>query len=99
MLITENLDQLHQKTGLSPLVSAGRDHYSSAMANDIQNINFVITVGLNTDESGFLKWYKANNPRGKIISINLVNTCYLSSNDFFLKGDAQVITKQLEEII
>jgi NAD-dependent SIR2 family protein deacetylase len=98
MLITENLDQLHQKTGLSPIVFAGKDKYGSAMANDIKNTNFVITVGLNTDESGFLKWYKQNNPFGKIISINLVDTCYLSASDYSLKGDAQIIMKQLGEM-
>jgi NAD-dependent SIR2 family protein deacetylase len=98
-LITENLDQLHQKTKLSPIVFAGHDKYSQVLANEIQNINFVITVGLNTDESGFLKWYKQNNPRGKIISINLIDTCYLSSDDYSLKGDAQIIMKQLGELI
>jgi NAD-dependent SIR2 family protein deacetylase len=99
ILITENLDQLHQKTKLSPLVFAGKDRYSSTMKNDIWNINFVITIGLNTDESGFLKWYKTNNPHGKNISINLVDTCYLSREDYSLKGDAQIIMKQLGEMI
>jgi NAD-dependent SIR2 family protein deacetylase len=98
-LITENLDQLHQKTKLSPIVFAGHDKYRQVLANEIQNINFVITVGLNTDESGFLKWYKQNNSRGKIISINLIDTCYLSSDDYSLKGDAQIIMKQLGESI
>jgi NAD-dependent SIR2 family protein deacetylase len=99
ILITENLDQLHQKTKLSPLVFAGKDHYSKAMASDIKDIKIVITIGLNTDESGFLKWYKTNNSQGKIISINLVDTCYLSCDDYSLKGDAQIIMKQLGEMI
>jgi NAD-dependent SIR2 family protein deacetylase len=98
-LITENVDQLHQKTKLSPIIFAGHDKYSLVLANEVQNINFVITIGLNTDESGFLKWYKQNNPRGKIISINLIDTCYLSSDDYSLKGDAQIIMKQLGELI
>jgi NAD-dependent SIR2 family protein deacetylase len=99
ILITENVDQLHQKTGLDPIVFAGSDKYSEALKTDVKNANFVITVGLNTDESGFLKWYKANNPHGKIISINLVDTCYLSCHDYSLKGDAQIIMKQLGELM
>jgi NAD-dependent SIR2 family protein deacetylase len=97
LLITENLDQLHQKTELDPIVFAGYNKYSEALKSDVENTNFVITIGLNTDESGFLKWYKANNSRGKIVSINLVDTCYLSDDDFSIKGNAQIIMKQLGE--
>jgi NAD-dependent SIR2 family protein deacetylase len=99
LLITENLDQLHQKTELDPIVFAGYDKYSEALKGNVENTNFVITIGLNTDESGFLKWYRTNNPRGKIISINLVDTCYLSDGDFSIKGDAQVIMQQLGGMI
>ncbi|MDR2401981.1 MAG: hypothetical protein LBD32_00745 [Cytophagales bacterium] len=90
---------MHQKTGLSPIVFAAKDGYSRKMVDDVKNTKFVITVGLNTDESGFLKWFKQNNPSGKIVSINLVNTCYLSREDYSLKDNAQIIMKQLVETL
>jgi NAD-dependent deacetylase len=99
MLVTENLDKLHRKTGLDPIVFAGREQYSEALKNDVKNVNFVVTVGLHTDESGFLKWYKSCNPNGKIISINLVDTCYLSDDDFSIKGNAQEIIPQIGDLL
>jgi NAD-dependent deacetylase len=94
LLLTENVDKLHQKTGIEPTIFP---EFSQKFA-DI-NADYLITIGLNTDESGFLFAYKKQNPLGKIISINLVDTCYLSCNDYSLKGDAQIIMKQLGEMI
>jgi NAD-dependent SIR2 family protein deacetylase len=100
LLITENLDQLHQKTGLTPIVLAGNDNYSQGefserIREEVLRSDFVITIGLNSDESGFLKFYKKLNPDGKIISINLKNTNYLSDDDFILKEDIQQVFKKL----
>ncbi|GHU15139.1 hypothetical protein FACS189449_12570 [Alphaproteobacteria bacterium] len=99
LLVTENVDQLHQKTESKPIVFAGHDMYSKELKDRVRDFNFVITIGLNTDESGFLKWYKERNPAGKIISINLIDTCYLSDDDFSMKGDAQEIMRQLGELL
>jgi uncharacterized short protein YbdD (DUF466 family) len=64
VLITENLDQLHQKTGVEPMVFAG---FLQKLADDVMRANYVITIGLNSDESGFLFAYKKQNPHEKIM--------------------------------
>ncbi|GHU17830.1 hypothetical protein FACS189472_05270 [Alphaproteobacteria bacterium] len=64
--------------------------------------NFDPEVLVNYDDSKIdelLKWYKERNSAGKIISINLIDTCYLSANDFSVKGDAQKIMKQVGKIV
>ncbi len=58
---------------------------------DLKKIDLIITVGLQIDESGFLRWYKKHNPRGTIVSINIGCPNYLSDSDFLLQGDAQTI--------
>lgn len=104
LLITENLDQLHQKTGLTPIVLASHDNYSRGkfsekIKDEILKSDAVITIGLNSDESGFLKYYKKLNPEGKIISINLQNTDYLSDDDLILIGDIQQVFQKLTSYI
>lgn len=97
LLVTENLDQLHQKTGIELTVFGGRDEYSqnSQIEEAIWESDFIVTIGLNSDESGFLKFYKRKNPKGVIISVNLSSTNYLSDNDFFVEGDIQKICDKI----
>lgn len=97
LLVTENLDQLHQKTGLAPVVLASCDVYSNdeKIKTALSSADFVITVGLNSDESGFLKFYKQMNPKGKIISLNLKYTDYLSDDDMLVIGDIQDVFEKL----
>lgn len=101
LLVTENLDQLHQKTGLMPVVLAGCDVYSKDenIKSALIKADFVIAIGLNSDESGFLKFYKKLNPEGKIISINLKNTDYLSDNDLIIVGDVQNLFDKLVSLV
>ena len=104
LLITENLDQLHQKTGLTPIVLASNDNYSRGkfsekIKDEVLKSDAVITLGLNSDESGFLKYYKKLNPEGKIISINLQNTDYLSDDDLILIGDIQQLFRKLKSYL
>ncbi len=89
-LITENLDQLHQKTGIIPL-HRGFDGWidKNVPSKSYKKIDVVITVGLKTDERGFLKTYKQENPNGIIIAFDLSQPIYLSNNDFFVSGDCQ----------
>jgi len=100
LLITENLDKLHQKTGLTPIVLASHDNYSRGkfserIRKEVLKSDALITIGLNSDESGFLRFYKKLNPRGKIISVNLKNTDYLSDDDLILIGDIQQVFQKL----
>lgn len=87
MLVTENVDRLHQKSGIEPIVFAGNDRYSGdAKITEIaQKSNFIVTIGLNSDESRFLKFCKMQNPQGRIISVNLIQTNYLSDEDFYVE--------------
>lgn len=101
LLITENLDQLHPKTGLMPVVLAGCDVYSKDenIKSALIKADFVIAIGLNSDESGFLKFYKNLNPEGKIISINPKKTDYLSDNDLLIVGDVQNLFDKLVSLV
>ena len=100
LLVTENVDQLHQKSGIEPIIFAGSDRYSSdeRITALVKEADYIVTIGLNSDESGFLKFYKAQNPKGKIISINLAQTNYLSNEDFYLEGDIQKLAKKIFEL-
>jgi NAD-dependent SIR2 family protein deacetylase len=94
LLITENDDQLHQKTGIDPIVLNGYTEYEQ-LDRLINSIDYVITIGLNSDKSGFLEWFKKVNPKGKIIAINLIDVPYLSKEDFLLRENTQ---KTIENI-
>lgn len=98
-LITENLDLLHQHTGVEPL-SHGSDWLKKNIRNeDLQAIDYIITVGLASDESGFLAWYKDKNPRGTIIALNLAVPSYLNNKDILILEDAQKALPLLSKIL
>lgn len=97
-LITENLDLLHQRSGIKPLHHDGSNWLKSNISEeDLTKVDYVITVGLASDESGFLGWYKAANPKGTIIAINLQQPNYLGGEDFLLTGDVQQLLPLLRE--
>lgn len=100
LLITENVDRLHQNSGIDPIVLAGCDKYSGDenIMEAVKKSDFIVTIGLNADESGFLKFYKTQNPQGRIISVNLTPTNYLSNADFFVEGDIQEIAEKIFEL-
>lgn len=97
-LLTENLDLLHQRSGIKPLHHDG-SHWlkSNVREADLQKIDYVITVGLASDESGFLGWYKTLHPRGTIIAINLEQPKYLDDKDLLVIGDLQKLLPLLSE--
>jgi len=95
-LITENIDQLHQKTGVQPLNHSFPDWLAKNVAEEAyKKIDIVITVGLQSDESGFLKRYKELNPKGIIVALNLAQPTYLSNSDFLILGDCQKLLPAL----
>lgn len=97
-LLTENLDLLHQRSGIKPLHNEGTDWLKSNInEDDLKKIDYVITVGLAGDESGFLGWYKTIHPGGTIIAINLQQPNYLDDNDLLLIGDVQSLLPLLRE--
>jgi NAD-dependent deacetylase len=97
ILCTENIDQLHQKTGLDPVIMPGRQN--DALIKYVKLARYIITIGLSMDDGGFLKYCKRVNPSIQIISINLCSPCYLSDKDFTLIGDVQKIMPKLLSLL
>lgn len=95
-LLTENLDQLHQKTGITPLC-VQTDHVKQEISLDeLKAVDAIVCIGLSQDAKGFLGWYKEHNSRGKIIAIDLKQPSYLSDGDVWLEGDIQKIIPMLK---
>lgn len=98
-LVTENLDQLHQKTGMNPILAClNRYQSNSALKDELLKLDVIVTVGLNSDESGFLAYALLINPKIRIISLNLVKTNYLSNNDYWVKGDIQSVFREVDAV-
>lgn len=99
-LLTENLDLLHQRSGIKPLHHDGTNWLTSNVnETDLKKIDYVITVGLAGDESGFLGWYKTTHPGGTIIAINLQKPNYLDDKDLLVIGDVQQLLPLLLDTI
>jgi NAD-dependent deacetylase len=97
-LLTENLDLLHQRSGINPLHHDGTNWLKSNVSiADLKKIDYVITGGLAGDESGFLGWYKTTHPEGTIIAINLQQPNYLDEKDLLVIGDVQSLLPLLSE--
>lgn len=97
-LITENLDLLHQRSGITPLAHDGKNWIKNNVSlEDLKKIDYVITVGLARDESGFLGWYKHHNPNGKIIALNLQQPSYVDEQDYLVVGDIQELIPILQQ--
>lgn len=95
-VLTENLDMLHQRSGIEPLNHLMPNWLKANIAEeDLKKIDVVVTVGLQSDESGFLGWYKRTNPKGNLIAINLQQPPYIGNDDFVLRGNAQVMLPEL----
>lgn len=97
-LLTENLDKLHQKTGILPLNHSFENWLEKYVSTDAyKKIDVVVTIGLRSDESGFLKKYKELHPGGIIIAIDLAQPDYLGNSDFLVCGDCQEVVPQLSK--
>lgn len=94
-IVTENLDSLHQKTGIEPYIIIG-DRFRSEVKNEwAREIDAIVCCGLSHDDRGFLGWYKKNNPDGVIIAIDLGLPNYLGDKDFVLTGDVQEVIPKI----
>lgn len=90
-IFTENLDALHEATGISPYRVDPHQLRQETDEATFRNFDYIICVGLSYDDRGFLGWYKEKNPHGKIISIDLKLPSYLGDEDFLVAGDIQEI--------
>lgn len=89
-LLTENLDMLHERSGIIPLHRNDSDWLQRAVSpEDLKKIDCVVAIGLAQDESSFLAWYKQHNPRARIIAFNLERPGYIGTSDGIVLGDVQ----------
>lgn len=88
-ILTENLDHLHQKTGILPFCVNAQAVKKEIVPTDLLDVDAVICIGLSFDDKGFLGWYKEICPQGTIISIDFHQPSYLGNEDFWLEGDIQ----------
>ena len=91
-IVTENVDQLHEFSGICPYRVDPKHLRAQDADSFLKKIDHIICVGLSFDDKGFLGWYKKHNPKGKIIAIDLKKPSYLGDEDF-------LVTKDLQEII
>jgi len=96
-LLTENLDYLHEYTGVMPLRIDVEKMRKEINPSQLQQIDCIVCIGLSHDDRGFLGWYKAHNPQGMLIAIDLARPAYLGAGDLLLRGDLQEIVPQLIE--
>jgi len=98
-IFTENLDLLHERTGIIP-----QRINTTKIKNEISESNFkevdaIICIGLSHDDRGFLAWYKKQNPQGVLVAIDFVQPEYLGNKDFLTQGDLQEILPTLQSIL
>lgn len=99
-ILTENVDLLHQRSGIDPLCRSREDWISANVSiEDLKSIDAVVTLGLRTDESGFLAWYALHNPAAIIIAFNREQPNYLDERDALVLGDLQELVPALESAI
>lgn len=89
-ILTENLDYLHEQTGIKPHRLYDVEKSKKLFpAKFLKTVDAIVCIGLSFDDKAFMTWYKQQNPNGKIISLDLKQPNYLGSKDFFVKGDLQ----------
>lgn len=96
-MITENLDCLHEASGIYPYRIDPKHLRDEVGGESLAHFDYIICVGLSFDDRGFLGWYKQNNPQGKIIAVDLQQPSYLGNDDYLLLGDLQEIIPLLKD--
>lgn len=96
-IVTENLDFLHEYTGMMPIRVSPEYFRKEIDPSSWTEVDYIICIGLSFDDRGFLGWYKAHHPDGKIIAIDLGKPSYLGNEDFLLQGDLQEVVSRMAE--
>ncbi len=94
-ILTENLDSLHEQTGIAPYKVCSEDMRKKVDPVSFDQIDAIVCVGLSCDDKGFLGWYKEHHPNGKIIAIDYVQPEYLGDEDYWLNQDLQEVCSSL----
>ncbi len=90
-ILTENLDLLHERSGIVPQRIIASQFKKVIKPEWLKEIDAVVCIGLSYDDKGFLSWYKQNNPEGTLIAIDFKQPSYLGNKDFLLEGNLQEI--------
>jgi NAD-dependent SIR2 family protein deacetylase len=96
-LITENLDCLHESTGIFPYRIDAKHLREEVGGQSLAQFDYIICIGLSFDDRGFLGWYKEQNPQGKIIAIDICKPSYLGNEDFWIQGDLQALIPDIQK--
>jgi NAD-dependent SIR2 family protein deacetylase len=95
-LLTENLDLLHQKTGIAPLAPENENWLANNIKpEDLKKLDYILVIGQSRDNSGFLGWYRYHNPDGIIIGFDKQQPSYLGQQDILVEGDVQETIPEL----
>lgn len=98
-IITENLDCLHEASGIYPYRIDAKHLREEVGSVCLTQFDYVICMGLSFDDHGFLGWYKQHNPSGKIIAVDLNQPSYLGDEDFLVLGDLQEVIPAIQKAI
>ena len=94
-LITENLDCLHEASGILPYRINAEHLREEVGGQSLAPFDYIICIGLSFDDRGFLGWYKEHHPQGKIVAVDISQPSYLGDEDFWVDGDLQVLIPEL----
>jgi NAD-dependent SIR2 family protein deacetylase len=98
-IITKNLDVLHERSGISPYRIDPHQLRQETGKKTFLPFDYIICVGLSSDDRGFLGWYKEKNPQGKIVALDLKQPPYLGDEDFLMTGDIQEILPAVQQAL
>lgn len=94
-LATGNIDDLHEKTGITPIYQT---NFNRVEIPNIEAYDVILTVGLSEEGMGIVaEEFKAGNGSGFIIAINLTAPLYLDKNDYFVEGNCEEILRIVME--
>jgi NAD-dependent SIR2 family protein deacetylase len=95
-LFTENLDMLHEHSGIVPMRVGDPLVFKTVVTSDLlQKTDVFVCIGLSHDDRGLLGYYKHHNPQGIIVALDLERPAYIGKSDYFLHGDAQELLPEL----
>ncbi len=98
-LVTENLDCLHEASGIFPYRIDSKHLREEIGGRSLAQFDYIICIGLSFDDRGFLGWYKEQNPQGKIIAVDISKPSYLGNEDFLVQDDLQSLIPNIQKAI
>lgn len=92
-IATENLDTLGETAGMALIK---RQQIETQITDqELMETDYIVTVGLHSDDSGLMYRFRQLNPTGKFIALNIEPPVYLEKYDLYLEGDCQVTLPSL----